>query len=152
MTTKPFNLSCFIVKLHRLLLRNWPSPGRAKWRHSACLPSAVAARKNEGRSEREREGGREGGSSWATTRRVAPTTTRSMTRKPLLEAKKSSKIEVLALKHESKIFSQSSNLVCGFSMMEQVRLCAVWPTQNFIGSSMSHMQVGGLSEDLTLVL
>ena len=32
--------------------------------------------------------------------------------------------EVLALKQESKI-----------SMMEQVRICAVWPTENWLGSS-----------------
>ena len=35
--------------------------------------------------------------------------------------------EVLALKHESKVLGHSSNPVCGFSMMEQFRLCAVWP-------------------------
>ena len=32
------------------------------------------------------------------------------------------------LKHDRGILRQSSNPVCGFSMMEQVRLCAVWPT------------------------
>ena len=31
--------------------------------------------------------------------------------------------------HTSSIFRQSSNPVSGFSMMEQVRLCAVWPTE-----------------------
>ena len=35
--------------------------------------------------------------------------------------------EVLALKHESRILGHSSIHLCGFSMMEQVRLCAVWP-------------------------
>ena len=25
-------------------------------------------------------------------------------------------------------------------MMEQVRLCAVWPTENWLGSSMNHIQ------------
>ena len=35
--------------------------------------------------------------------------------------------DVLFLKHASSIFRQSSNPVCGFSRMEQVRLCAVWP-------------------------
>ena len=35
--------------------------------------------------------------------------------------------DFLALKHESMILGQSSNSVCGFSMMEQVKLCAVWP-------------------------
>ena len=34
--------------------------------------------------------------------------------------------EVLALKQESMILRQSSNPVCGFSLMEQVRLCVVW--------------------------
>ena len=38
------------------------------------------------------------------------------------------------------IFRQSSKPVCGFSMMEQVRLCAVWPTESWIGSSMNHIQ------------
>ena len=47
----------------------------------------------------------------------------------------SSQAEVLALKHESKIFRQSSNPVCGFSMMEQVRLSYVWPTEIWLGSS-----------------
>ena len=36
----------------------------------------------------------------------------------------------LALKHESRILGHSSNPVCGFSMMEQVRLCAVYPRRN----------------------
>ena len=44
--------------------------------------------------------------------------------------------EVLALKHESRILGQWCNPVCGFSMMEQVRLGAVWPTENWIASSM----------------
>ena len=30
--------------------------------------------------------------------------------------------------------------VCGFSMMEQVRLCAVWPTENWLGNSINHIQ------------
>ena len=34
--------------------------------------------------------------------------------------------ELLALKHKSRILGHSSNPVCGFSMIEQVRLCAVW--------------------------
>ena len=38
--------------------------------------------------------------------------------------------DILFLKHDSSIFRQSSNPVCGFSMMEQVRLCCVWPTEN----------------------
>ena len=34
--------------------------------------------------------------------------------------------EFLALKHVSRILGHSSKPLCGFSMMEQVRLCAVW--------------------------
>ena len=45
--------------------------------------------------------------------------------------------DILFLKHACNILRQSSNPVCGFSMMEQVRLCAVWPMENYIGSSMS---------------
>ena len=59
--------------------------------------------------------------------------------------------EFLALKHDSNIFRQSSNPVCGFSMMEQVRLCAVWFTENWLGSSMNH-RVGRLSENATAML
>ena len=40
-----------------------------------------------------------------------------------------SETDVLFLKHDSSILRQSSNPVCGFSMMEQARLCAVWPTE-----------------------
>ena len=36
----------------------------------------------------------------------------------------SSPLDILFLKHDSSIFRQSSNPVCGFSMMKQVRLCA----------------------------
>ena len=48
--------------------------------------------------------------------------------------------EFLVLKHASRILGHSSNPVFGFSMMEQVRLCAVWPTENWLGSSMNHIQ------------
>ena len=48
--------------------------------------------------------------------------------------------EILFLKHESSIFRQLCNPVCGFSMMEQVRLCAVWPMENWLGTSMNHIQ------------
>ena len=48
--------------------------------------------------------------------------------------------EFLALKHESRILGHSSNPVCGFSMMEHVRLCAVWPMENWLGSSLNQMQ------------
>ena len=44
------------------------------------------------------------------------------------------------LKHDSSILRQSSNLVFGFSLMEQGRLCAVWPTENWLCSSMNHIQ------------
>ena len=48
--------------------------------------------------------------------------------------------EIYSEDHDSSIFRQSSNPVCGFSMMEQVRLCAVWPMENWLGSSMNHIQ------------
>ena len=48
--------------------------------------------------------------------------------------------EFLALKHNSRILGHSSNPVCGFSIMEQVRLCAVWPTENWLGSSLNNIQ------------
>ena len=48
--------------------------------------------------------------------------------------------DFLFLKHACSILRQSSNPVCGFSMMERVRLCAVWPTENWLGSSMNHIQ------------
>ena len=35
-----------------------------------------------------------------------------------------------------------SNPACGFSMKEQVRLCAVWPMENWLCSSMNHIQGG----------
>ena len=35
--------------------------------------------------------------------------------------------DILIIKHDSRILWQSSNPVCGFSMMEQASLCAVWP-------------------------
>ena len=47
--------------------------------------------------------------------------------------------EFLALKHESRILRHSSNPVCGFSMMEQVRLSAVWPMENWLGSSLNQI-------------
>ena len=46
--------------------------------------------------------------------------------------------DIVALQHESSI----SNPICGFSMMEQVRLCDVWPTENWLGSSMNHLLSG----------
>ena len=38
--------------------------------------------------------------------------------------------EFLALKHESRILGHGFNPVCGFSMLEKVRICAVWPMAN----------------------
>ena len=48
--------------------------------------------------------------------------------------------EIYSEEHTSRIFRQSSNPISGFSMMEQVRLCAVWPMENWLGSSMNHIQ------------
>ena len=42
------------------------------------------------------------------------------------------RIDILFLKHDSSIFRQSTYSVCGFSMIEQVRLCAVWPMENWL--------------------
>ena len=47
--------------------------------------------------------------------------------------------DILFLKHGCSILRQSSDPVCGFSMREQVRLCAVWPTENWFDSSMNHI-------------
>ena len=40
--------------------------------------------------------------------------------------------DILFLKHDSSIFRQSTYVVCGFPMIEQVRLCAVWPMENWL--------------------
>ena len=48
--------------------------------------------------------------------------------------------DLLAPKHESKILRQSPNPVSGFSIMEQVRLCAVWHMENWLGSSLNDIQ------------
>ena len=48
--------------------------------------------------------------------------------------------EIYSEEHTSSIFRQSSNPVCGCSMMEQVRLCAVWPMENWLGSPMNRTQ------------
>ena len=53
--------------------------------------------------------------------------------------------EFLALKHESSVLGHSFNPVCGLSMMEQVRLCAVWPMENWLGSSLNQNRVEPLS-------
>ena len=45
----------------------------------------------------------------------------------------------LGLKHESRILGHSSNPVSGFSMTEQVRICAVWPTENLLGSILNQI-------------
>ena len=44
--------------------------------------------------------------------------------------------EFLALKHEIRILGH----LCGFSIMEQVRLYAVWPMENWLGSSLNQIQ------------
>ena len=44
--------------------------------------------------------------------------------------------DIIFVKHDSSIVRP----VCGYSMMEQVRLCAVWPMDNLLGSSMNHIQ------------
>ena len=54
--------------------------------------------------------------------------------------RKGRKPEFLTLKLESRFLGHSSNLVCGFSMMEQVRLCAVWPMENWLGSFLDQIQ------------
>ena len=53
---------------------------------------------------------------------------------------RASRPEFLALKHGSRILGHSCNPVCGFSMMEQVRLCAVWLMENWLGSSLNQIQ------------
>ena len=40
--------------------------------------------------------------------------------------------DILSIKLDSSIFRQSANPVCGFSMMEKVRLCPAWPTENWL--------------------
>ena len=52
----------------------------------------------------------------------------------------SSTAEFVALKQESRILVPSSNPVCGFSRMEQVRFCAVWPMENWPDSSLNQTQ------------
>ena len=47
--------------------------------------------------------------------------------------------EFLALKHESRMVGHSFNPVCGFSTME-IRLCAVWPMENWLGSPLNQIQ------------
>ena len=48
--------------------------------------------------------------------------------------------DILFINHVCSILGHSSNPVCGFSMMEQVRLCAAWPMENWLGSSMTQIQ------------
>ena len=45
--------------------------------------------------------------------------------------------DFLALNHKSRIIRHPYNPVCGFSMMEQVILCAVWLMKNWLGSSLN---------------
>ena len=60
--------------------------------------------------------------------------------------------EFLALKHASRILEHSSNPARGFSMMEQVRLCAVWPMENWLGFPWTKYRVGTLSKNPTLMV
>ena len=54
--------------------------------------------------------------------------------------------DIVVPEHESSIFrSFIQRPVCGFSMMEQVRLCAVWPTENKLGTSKTTYRVGWMS-------
>ena len=48
--------------------------------------------------------------------------------------------DIFFLKHASSILRQSFNPLNGSSMIEQVRLCAVWPTKNWLGSPMKLIQ------------
>ena len=59
--------------------------------------------------------------------------------------------DVFFLKNEIRILGHSSNPVSGFSMMEQVMLCAVQPIENWLGSSMNHIHAG-LDENATAML
>ena len=51
-----------------------------------------------------------------------------------------SKADILFPKHACSILRQSSNPVCGFSLMEQVRLSAVWPMESWLGSFFNQIQ------------
>ena len=46
------------------------------------------------------------------------------------------KADILFLQHACSILIPTLYVV--FSVMEQVRLCAVWPTENWLDSSMNH--------------
>ena len=48
--------------------------------------------------------------------------------------------EFLALKHKRLILGHLWKPVCGFSMMGPVSICAVWPTENWLGSSLNKIQ------------
>ena len=48
--------------------------------------------------------------------------------------------ESLTLKHKNRIIGHSFNPACGFSMMDQVTLCAVCLTENWLGSSLNQIQ------------
>ena len=50
----------------------------------------------------------------------------------IFEAGKEFQADLLFLKHACSIFRQSSNPVLCLSIMEQARLCAVWPTENWV--------------------
>ena len=48
--------------------------------------------------------------------------------------------EFLELKHESRILKHTSYPECGFPKIEQVRVCAAWPMENWLGSSLKQIQ------------
>ena len=51
-----------------------------------------------------------------------------------------SQSEFLALKHKSGILGHSFNPACGFFIMEHSWICAVRPTENWLGSSLNQIQ------------
>ena len=60
--------------------------------------------------------------------------------------------EIYSEEHTSIIFRLSSNPVSGFSMMEQVRLCAIWPMETWLGSWLFHEPHTGLDHCLNMLL
>ena len=61
-------------------------------------------------------------------------------RRPVARAHPSSRhpFSKACLSHSQTVIQPCT--VCGLSMMEQVRLCAVWPTEILLTSSMNHIQ------------
>ena len=54
--------------------------------------------------------------------------------------------DILFLKHANRILRQSTNPVWDFSIMKKVRLCAVWPMENWLGSAMNKIQGWNLED------